>query len=181
MKNTISAACLSIFLLVLPVLITNAQDKTPSPVHPRVSLGAEFAVPVGKQYSDSFTIGFGGSGKLDVPITSALYATASAGFVSFYSKDKNAGVALDLNNKSYIPLKAGAKYYMSPIFYAQGEVGASVGIQKNSGTSLIWAPGLGASFPITKRGFFNSDIRFEGWMREGGNLNHLALRVGYQF
>lgn len=179
MKNSIPAI---IFLLIFIGLKFDAlAQKTPSPVRPHVSLGAEFAFPVDKEFSNMFTVGFGGSGRLDIPVTAALYATASAGFISFYAKDRVNGTLLDMNNKSYVPLKAGAKYYLSPIIYAQGEVGASIGVQKSSGASLILAPAIGAIFPITKKGFLNADIRFENWNRDMGNLNHFALRAAYQF
>jgi hypothetical protein len=181
MRISIPNRLLVAILLALPAFTASAQKKAPTPVRPRVSLGAEFAIPTDKEFSKMFTIGFGGSGKLDVPVTEALYATASAGFISFYTKDEYAGDPVNLDNKSYIPLKAGAKYYINSIFYAQGEVGASVGVQKHSGTALLVSPGVGASFPITKTGFFNTDVRYESWMRDGGNLNNFGLRVAYQF
>ncbi len=181
MKTSNPFTLLVVLIISLLAFTAKGQKNAPSPVRPRISLGAEFAIPTDREFSKMFTIGFGGSGKLDVPITSALYATASAGFISFYTKDKYAGDPVDLNNKSYIPLKAGAKYYVSPLLYAQAEAGASVGVQKNSGTALIVSPGFGASLPITKTGFFNADIRYESWMRDGGNLNNFSLRVAYQF
>ncbi|WP_069658177.1 outer membrane beta-barrel protein [Arcticibacter eurypsychrophilus] len=165
-----------IAVLLFGFLVSQAQaqdiHKTPFPVRPRVNVDLEISLP-GGDYGDLFGVGFGGSGGLDIPITRALYATGSAGVMSFYRKNSS--------TRTYIPMKAGAKYYLSRMLYAQTEIGTSVGIQQGAGVTFIFAPGVGISYPITKRSSINGGLRFESWSREGGNINQLGIKVGYQF
>ncbi|WP_423147670.1 hypothetical protein [Rubrolithibacter danxiaensis] len=172
-----------LLLLVLTCSIVaevNAQ-KTPYPVRPKINIGAEFGIPRRSGFGEYFNFGFGGSGKLEVPFTAALYGTASAGFISYYSKRTLIGSNEKLNNKSYIPLKLGVRYYLSKAFYGAGELGASVGVQRNSGSSMIWAPGVGFLFPLSERGALDAGVRYERWVRDGGNIDQVGIRVAYQF
>lgn len=162
------------FLLGFMVQAAIAQQtsNTPYPVRPRINIDLEVSLP-GGDYGDLFGVGFGGSGGMDIPITRALYATGTAGVMSFYRKDSD--------TRTYIPMKAGAKYYFSRMIYAQTEIGTSVGIQQGAGTAFVFAPGAGISYPVTKRSSINGGLRFESWSREGGNINQLGIKVGYQF
>jgi hypothetical protein len=110
-----------------------------------------------------------------------LYASAAGGFISFYAKNRLNGVKINRDNKSYVPLKAGAKYYLGRSFYAEGEVGASVGIQEGSGVAFAWAPGFGFVFPITGKSGIDAGVRYERWNKSGGNLNQTGIHVAYQF
>lgn len=152
----------------------SAQDiaRTPFPVRPRLNVDLEVSVP-GGDYGDLFGIGLGGSGGLDIPITKALYATGTAGVMSFYRNNSS--------TKTFIPIKAGAKYYFTRIIYAQTEIGMSVGVQEDAGTAFVFAPGAGMSYPVTERSSVNAGLRFESWSREGGNINQFCIKVGYQF
>lgn len=149
----------------------------PYTAKPRLSVGAEFTLPTG-DFGKVFTIGFGGSGKVEIPLTRYLYGTATAGFITYYLKPEVKDLSI---NKSYIPLKAGAKYYFGGYFYGEGELGASIGANKNAGTSFAWAPGAGVSFPITKDGYLDAGIRYEKWARQGGDINQVGFRVAYKF
>ena len=128
-----------------------------------------------------FKVGFGGSGKFEIPITSSFYGTATAGFISFYTKNRDAGGNINNSNKSYIPVKAGGKYYLSPLLYTEVELGVSFGIQEDSGNSFAWAPGFGIAYPITRKSAIDAGIRYEKWSRNGSNLNQIGIRVAYQF
>ncbi|TZF82178.1 hypothetical protein FW774_15925 [Pedobacter sp. BS3] len=154
-----------------------AQKQPEYIAKPRFNIGAEFGLPTTGSYAELFTIGFGGSGKLEVPVTKTFYATATAGFITYYLKE---GVS-PTYNRSYIPLKAGGKYYFNPMIYAEGELGISIGMQRKAGSAFVWAPGVGTSFSIAKDGYLDAGIRYEGWERNGGNLDQFALRVAYKF
>lgn len=169
-----------ILLTGLLFLVSVAVFAQPKPVRPMVNIGAELAFPTRTgSFGEEFSIGIGGSGKFEVPFTSALYGTATAGFISFYRKKGLNGTRED--NKSYIPLKAGAKYYFNNLLFGEAEIGASVGVQKNAGTAFVWAPGIGFLLPVKGRHAITAGIRYEKWAREGGNINQIGVRVGYQF
>ena len=148
-------------LVLLAAVYVQAQEirsNTPSPVRPRVNADLEFSIPSG-EYGDKFSMGFGGSGGLDIPVTRALYATGAAGVMSFYesgSKDNS-------DTRTYIPMKAAAKYYFNRMIYGHMEIGTSLGIQQGAGTAFILAPGAGMSYPVSERGAINFGVRYESW------------------
>lgn len=161
-----------LFGFIAQASVAQQTSNTPYPVRPRVNLDLEVSFPSG-DYGGLFDIGFGGSGGLDIPVTKALYATGSAGVTSFYRKGSE--------TRTYIPMKAGAKYYFSRIIYAQAEIGTSVGVQQGAGTAFVFAPGAGVSYPVTERSSVNAGLRYESWSRDGGNIEQFAIKVGYQF
>ncbi len=165
-------------LLALVSCYTQAQTgrDAPYPVRPRFNADLDFSIP-GGEYGHHFGIGFGGSGGLDIPVTKSLYATGSAGVMSLYQGARNK----EVETRSYVPVKAGAKYYFNSFVYAQMEIGTALGIQQGAGTAFIMTPGAGVSYHITERAAINAGVRFETWNREGGNINQLAFKVGYQF
>lgn len=152
----------------------------PTPVRPRASIGPEIAIPSGV-FSNLFSIGLGGSGKLEIPITASFYASATAGFISFYTKNSRLGGTINDNNRSYVPLKLGGKYYLSEFLYTEVEAGVSVGIQENSGNSFAWAPAFGIAYPISQKSAIDVGVRYEKWTRKGSNLNHVGIRAAFQF
>lgn len=156
-----------------------AQNK-PSPVRPMLSIGTELAFPTGT-FGSLFSVGVGASGRLEVPFTRSVYGMLTGGFVSFFAKNERFGTRVEMDNKSYIPLKAGARYYFSRNFYGQGEAGVSVGIQKNSGNSFAWGPGIGFLLPLSERTSLDAGVRTESWLRGGGDMDQVAIRVAYQF
>jgi opacity protein-like surface antigen len=152
----------------------------PMPVRPKASIGAEIAIPTGI-FADLFSVGVGGSGKLEIPITAAFYGTATAGFTSFYKRNSSFGSSINDDNRSYVPLKLGGKYYLSEFIYSEVELGVSIGIQEDSGNSFAWGPGLGIAYPINDKSAVDVGLRYEKWSRHGTNLNQLGIRVAYQF
>ncbi|MVN21053.1 hypothetical protein [Mucilaginibacter arboris] len=145
---------------------------------------------------DVYSFGFGGSGKIEIPATKSFFITVTAGYTSFYLKDniKNTLTAFggSTNPAGYVPLKAGGKYYIIPLFYVEGEIGAAIGVQKLSpflitnntlsgrGTAFAYAPGVGVSIPLIGKSAIDAGVRYEGWS-QNGQLGQLALRVAYKF
>lgn len=165
-------------LLAATFHYTKAQTASdaPDPVRPRFNADLELSVP-GGQYGSQFGIGFGGALGLDVPVTRSFYATGAAGVMSFYRGGKPDPV----DTRSYVPLKLGGKYYFNSMLYGQMELGTALGIQQGAGTAFIMTPGVGMSYHITEKAAINAGVRFETWNREGGNINQLTFKLGYQF
>lgn len=155
-----------------------AQERAnaPYPVRPRFNLDVEFSIPSG-EFGRQFGYGFGGSGGLDIPVTRSFYITGSTGVMSFYQGGKSTPV----DTRSYVPAKAGAKFYFNRSVFAQMELGPGFGIQQGAGTVFIMTPGVGASWHLTEKAAINTGFRFESWSRESGNISLWSFKVGYQF
>lgn len=169
----------------------SAQTKTTAK-SPLFSIGLDVAAPIGDA-KDLYNVGFGGSGKIEIPATKAFSITVTAGYTSFYLKDdiKNTLKAFGLDTKpaGYIPVKAGGKYYIVPAFYVEGEIGAAIGVQRSAvgyntlsghGTAFAYAPGIGTSLGLGGRSAIDIGARYEGWSQDG-QLNQFALRAAYKF
>jgi len=149
----------------------------------KLSVGLDFGVPTGN-WSNNYSIGFGGSGKAELPVSSAFNFTITAGYINYYTKGGAKTIREFFGASTYdgfIPVKAGGKYFFSPNFYGEAEVGARFGTNNNSGTAFIYAPGLGVSFPVSDKHDIDFGARYEGWSQDGGNIGQVAFRIAYKF
>lgn len=168
----------ALLLFVFFVQQANAQSlfTGPEPVRPRINADLQFALPYGAKGGD-YAHGAGLSLGIDVPVTRIFYGTLSGGFMAFYQGSKS----VSAEARSYIPAKAGAKLYVLPWLYAQGELGLGIGIQQGAGSVFIMSPGVGTSFRMTERSAINAGVRVERWSRQNGNIEQVAFKLGYQF
>jgi hypothetical protein len=173
---------LMIVLAATTVFTVSAQKKTVKK-SPLFSVGLELIAPTGDMRS-FYNVGFGGSGKIEIPATKNLYITATAGYTSYYLSDnyKNLlrSIGIPTTPTGYIPLKVGGKYYFNPAFYAEGEIGASLGTNNRSSTYFVYSPGIGTSIPLTGKNAIDIGFRFEGWS-QNNDFNQFGLRVAYKF
>jgi opacity protein-like surface antigen len=160
----------------------SAQRKKQAAPPVNFSVGLELGAPMGDA-KNFYSVGFGGSGKIEIPATREFFITATAGFTSFYYKEgiRNALKAADQpTSQGFVPLKVGGKYYFSPAFYAEGEIGAAIGTNKGAETAFAYAPGIGVSIPLIGRNALDVGLRYEGWSQDY-SFNQLGLRVAYKF
>ncbi len=150
----------------------NAQTRTP-----KLSLGAEFAFPMG-DFGDATDFGFGGSLQYQHPVAESLSITGSAGYLNFKSKKDILGNTYSFGT---IPVKAGARYYFGENFFAAGELGAAISTEKGGSTGFIYAPGVGVDFPVSDTGSIELGARYEGWSQKGGTSGFIGLRLAYNF
>ena len=141
-----------------------------------IGFGPEVSLPSGNS-SNVSAVGLGGFVKAEIDISDKFALTAQGSLVSFLGKRI-------FNAKTptitYIPVKVGLKYYSSPDFYFEGQVGASFSINGKTGTSLALSPGFGTY--INKRGAdhkIDLGLRYESWT--SSKFNFITLRVGYLF
>jgi hypothetical protein len=149
----------------------NAQTKSP-----KLSLGAEFAFPIG-DFGDYMNFGYGGSLQYQHPVAENLLVTGSAGYTNFQSKEV-LGVKV---NSGAIPVKAGARYYFGENFFAAGEIGAAIGTEKGDKTGFVYSPGVGVEFPVSDKGGIELGARYEGWSKNGGTSSFIGLRAAFNF
>lgn len=149
----------------------NAQTKAP-----KLSLGAEFAFPMG-DFGDVFNFGYGGSLQYQHPVAESLLITGSAGYTNFQSKEI-LGVKV---NSGAIPVKAGARYYFGENFFAAAELGAAIGTEKGDKTAFIYAPGIGVDFPVSDKGSIELGGRYEAWSADSNTRGFIGLRLAYNF
>ncbi|MBB2151508.1 outer membrane protein [Pedobacter gandavensis] len=155
----------------------NAQKKDPAMNGPKLGIGAEFAFPVGN-FGDFQNFGYGGSLNYQHPVAPNLNLTGSAGYINFQSKDLP---FVGKVNSGFIPVKAGARYFLAENFYVNGELGASFATgSNNSGTAFVYSPGIGVEFPVSDKASVDLGGRYEGWSNNG-TASFFGIRAAFNF
>ncbi len=135
----------------------------------QMSIGAELGLPLVKAANNQ--VALGGSVQFEFPTTvSSFNFTLSAGYINFPSA----------NGSSFIPVKAGGKYYFGSNFYAAGEIGGAFSTESGGSTAFAFAPGLGTSFPAADKSRLDIGLRLETWV-SGGASSFMGLRAAYAF
>ncbi|RVU00187.1 hypothetical protein EOD41_14610 [Mucilaginibacter limnophilus] len=160
-------------LLVFAALKVQAQSVS---LNKAFSVGLELGIPSQSIYN----IGFGGSGKAEVPIASPVSLTITAGYTSFYYKSALIGGGDRFPDAAgYVPLKGGAKVYLSRGVYAEAEGGAV--LETNYAKKTLSAFSIGPGFLIPLKSDNQSidfSLRYERW---SNNLKQTGIRVAYRF
>jgi hypothetical protein len=181
-----------LFITGLSAFCTNV--KAQSSEIPTVSIGPEFGIPFNTASDNAVTriynAGFGASAKLDIPLSTPLHLTVTAGFITYTSpatliahnalgENYNVGVG----PFSYVPVKAGLRYYYKT-WYAEGGAGLAVAANSNSTTSFIYTGGAGTLLPLTRYSSIDLGIRFErGYKNTDFSypMGEVAIRAAYNF
>lgn len=161
---------LSLTLVAGLGLVANAQTEG---AVKKLSIGGEVGLPNGKGFKDLMLAG--ASLQFEQPIAKSLNLTASAGYTSLFSTLKNAP-----GHISYVPIKAGGKYYFGGNFYGAGEVGATFKTGNGGGTAFSFAPALGASFSVADKSSLDFGLRYETWSNDG-SMSFVGLRAAFAF
>ncbi|MES2810394.1 MAG: OmpA family protein [Bacteroidota bacterium] len=158
--------------------------------HTKFSVGIDGGVPVGEA-SNAYNAVIGGSVKLEAPIATNTAFTISAGYSAFLGKSIYMTVgdeAFFYTPLSYtaIPVKAGLKYSFTKSFYAEAQLGAAIGLKKDSKIGFAYSPGVGYDF-----GGVDVGLRYEGWAYKAQNVygvaatestaSQIAARIGFRF
>ncbi|MES2418063.1 MAG: hypothetical protein V4541_07720 [Bacteroidota bacterium] len=155
--------------------------------HNNIVIGPEINLPSGNSTNVS-GFGMGAYLKGEIGLSEKFSLTANGGVSSFLGKKIYGPRTQTL---SYLPLKAGLKYYTDNNFYLEGQLGASFGFNGSEKTALVWSPGIG-SFIRSKKSNNQLDLglRYEGWtssrilIPSGTNyttFGFFSLRAGYAF
>jgi len=161
------------------ITTTKAQTGDPAMEGPKFGIGADFAFPIGS-FKDQANYGVGGSLLYQHPVSENLSITGNVGYLKFNGKK----TILNLNySEGFIPIKAGARYFLAENIYGGAELGVSISTASGngSGTSFIYVPAVGVAFPVSDKGVVDLGIRYESWTRSSSTRSFIGIRAGYNF
>ncbi|SDG47622.1 hypothetical protein SAMN05421827_1074 [Pedobacter terrae] len=174
MHNIRIKIVLIVLLFLSPVLL-KAQNSA------GIGVAAEFGLPSGN-FTNLSAIGLGASVKADLPVAENFAITLNVGFMNFFGKKNQLFNVPDL---TYIPAKAGLKYHLSESFYAEGQFGAALPLNKEQKSLFVWSPGIGNQFKLSGENKLDLGIRYEGWTGKndvvGLNKTNTKGFVGVRF
>lgn len=175
----------SVFLLVAFFATTAFAQKGDI----TIGAGIDVGLPIG-DFGEGYGVGIGATAKGMYGLSDAGQATLTLGFIRFGLKDTPDGMS---GSAGLIPVLAGYRHRFDDL-YAEGQIGLTVVRSSVTVKGLEGIPGLGSiggSSSKTNFGYafgggylFNNwdlGLRFQGVSGEGGSLNFVALRVGYNF
>lgn len=153
----------------------NAQDRSAhSPI--AVSAGFELGLPSQSIYS----VGLGGSLKIEVPVARRFAVTATGGITSMDYKNAIAANFKTGGSDTFVPIKGGVKYYAGPGFYIEGELGTAIQTAHEQHSLFAFSIGPGFLVPISGgKSALDIGFRYESWSEH--DLRQTGLRVGYRF
>jgi hypothetical protein len=157
----------------------NAQKNDASKL--KFSVGVEAAAPIG-DFGDVSSFGIGGSVQGDYWVAPELALTLNAGYVNFMGKDYkitfgNTTTTVKGADFGLIPVLAGIKYNFTPQLYGSAQIGAAFSTEKNGGTSLNYAPGIGYKFSD----HVDALLKYTGYSQDSETLSAIGVRVAYTF
>lgn len=129
----------------------------------KLGIGGDFAFPTG-DFSKAIDYGAGASVNFQNPIADKTNLVLEAGYLSMTSKSI-LGITFSY---AYVPVKAGLRYFLAENLYAQGQVGAAIGAKSGYKTGFLFAPAVGAEFPIGNKTTVDLGARYEGWTGQPG-------------
>ena len=181
-------ALLSMSILIAAQSFGQKESKKTSSGGTTFSIGAETALPVGKDLKDGWSFGIGGSAKAAINIFDGGDVTLSAGYISFIGKTETItvlGQSTTFKNKALgtIPLKAGLRFKLGEGFYGEPQLGytiAKVIGSSDNGNGFTYAGGIGYMASGV-----DLSVRYEAWTKsENGDTfspSFIGLRVAYNF
>jgi len=182
MKNQFKTIAAALLIMTAFSLKSDAQESSSNGV--RYSVGADLGLPIGK-LADHYKWSIGGSIQADIPVSKKLYVTINSGYTNIFSKRDVATIVPDIH---LIPIKAGLKYFAIDDLYVQGEVGASIILNRENifekKAVFVYAPQIGYLIPVGKKEYLDAGVRFERndrFFDHGKNHDYLGLRLAYAF
>ncbi len=165
--------CLLLVFLIIKISPVAAQNRAAS----SFSIGAELNIPQRSAYN----IGYGASGKFEIPVASALSFNITGGYHRFSYKSFAISGYSEPDADSFVPLKGGIKYNIDERFYTEGELGAVLNNNsQNNGNLFTYSLGTGFLLPLgeSKSNMLDIGLRFEDWSKN--RLQQFAIRVAYR-
>ena len=170
---------LLVLLTFAALTAAKAQTGDPAMEGPKFGIGLDFAFPMGS-FKDQTNYGVGGSLLYQHPVAKNLSITGNVGYLRLNGKK----TILNLNYKEgFIPVKAGARYFLAENIYGGAELGVSISTASGngSGTSFIYVPAVGVEFPVADKGSVDLGVRYESWARSSSTRSFIGIRAGYNF
>jgi hypothetical protein len=189
---------LPVIALVLMSVFARAQSAGKT----SISFGPELSIPFNTTSSDYGSIkdyyqhGLGGSFKVELPLSTSLFFTGSAGYVYYatnihylYSTDIAASSPIPMGGiqpppYKFIPIKAGLQYYYTKSLYLSGEAGDAINLNKASKNSFIYSAGLGAAIPFNVHNGLDIGVRYERGFKITDYpyaMSQIGIRLAYRY
>jgi hypothetical protein len=166
-----------LILLIFTIVSVQAlaQRKEEDPYTSRtVSIGPEILVPG----QTDFKYGISAKLRVEYPFTDLVSFIGSVSYTRLYYKNAIINEKGPLGAYTAEPIKAGARFFLTPDLYTDIEFGAAIGNNYDKINSLALAFNIGYVIPVNKSTGVDASVGFEDWGKD--RLRGLILRAAYR-
>ncbi|RKR85263.1 hypothetical protein BDD43_5527 [Mucilaginibacter gracilis] len=139
-----------------------------------LSLGAEIGIPSNTPYN----LTYGAAAQAEIKLMPQLGLTFSGQYTAYNYKSSLLANSDAEKHPSFIPLKAGLKYYTSPNFYFGGELGSTVQSNNGTGNMFVYALGFGFDVPLDKHSDIEIGFAYQNY--SASQYQTTGMRVAYR-
>ena len=179
---------LSLLIVVGASSLAMAQNESKF----KVSIGPELSFATGA-FSNTHSFGIGGSAQAEVLLQQYLYGTATFGVMIY--NGKSSGPNTNFKAATIIPIRIGAKYFLSGGVYGALQLGVGflsntnpssnilLPNTNNSGSAFAYSPQLGYEFKTKKERAIDASFKYDGYSGNSniGTVGAISFRVAYIF
>ena len=140
------------------------------------SFGPELSLATGA-FSDTHSFGIGASVQAEVLLQENLYGTATFGLISY--NGKSYGTGTKFKGETFLPLRVGAKYFLSGGVYGALQAGVAF-LNNGGGTAFAYSPQLGYEFKTKTDKAIDASFKYDGYSKNG-TLGAVGVRIAYIF
>jgi len=168
-----------IIVLIAVVICTSSILMAQRDSKFRLSVGPELSFASGS-FSETHSIGIGGSAQAEISLQEHLYGTATFGLISYNGKSSGAGYKY--KGETILPLRVGVKYFLSGGIYGAAQLGVGF-LNNGGGTAFAYSPQIGYEFKTKSDKALDATFKYDGYSGKGniGTLGAIGFRVGYIF
>jgi len=170
MKKMLLIACLS-----CAAMYSFAQNKDGM----KFSVGAELGFASGG-FSNTHSIGIGGSAQLEIPLQDKLNGVAYGGILMYNGKAKINDPSSKNVGQTIIPLRVGVKYFLTDGIYGSFQAGLGFFGNFVSGTAFSYSPQIGYEFKTKSGKAVDATVKYDAYAKSG-TKGALGFRLAYVF
>ena len=173
MKNII----LSAIVVIAASVSASAQTENKF----SFSVGPELGFATGT-FSQTHSLGIGGSAQAEYYIMDKLKGTATIGLLAYLGKSYNSSATNAA--QTIIPIRVGAKYFLSGGFYGGAQLGMAIlgNWAPNKGGAFAYSPlMLGYEFKTKSNKSVDAVIKYDGYTSAYGTIGAFGARLAYVF
>jgi hypothetical protein len=174
------------FLTILTALIlfvgSNVKAQSVTPNNFRFGIGVDGLLPVGNS-TNTLNFGLGITPRLQYRLSDKVALTFTSGIYHFFPKTVTYPATgaypgfITKYKSDIIPVKVGAKLFVTSNFYLAGEVGAAFEVAEGGGSvHFLASPGIGYA---SKK--WDIGARYENFSGNGYSDGIIGMRVAYGF
>ena len=153
--------------------LVQAQDKDGM----KFSVGAELGFASGG-FSNTHSIGIGGSAQLEIPLQDKLNGVAYGGILMY--NGKSAGGGVKFKGQTIIPVRVGVKYFLTDGIYGSFQAGLGFLTSFGSGTAFSYSPQVGYEFKTKSGKAVDATFKYDAYAKNG-TIGALGFRLAYVF